>query len=46
MRTVTVDIPQMPPAGVPNVGVKKVIYKNVVFAIDGLVGSKAHYPQP
>jgi probable phosphoglycerate mutase len=46
MRTVDGGIPSMPPAGVPNLGVTKVVYKNGVFAIDGPVGSTAYYPQP
>ena len=45
MRTVTGEIPAMPPAGVPNVGVTKVIYKKGGFAIDGEVGSTAYYPK-
>lgn len=45
MRTVTGEIPSMPPAGVPNVGVTKVVYKKGGFAIDGEVGSTAYYPQ-
>lgn len=44
MRTVTGEIPGMPPAGVPNVGVTKVVYKHGGFAIDGEVGSTAYYP--
>lgn len=45
MRTVDGGIPAMPPTGVPNLGVTKVIYKDGVFTIDGAVGSKAYYPQ-
>ncbi len=46
MRDTTGAAPTMPPAGVPNLGVTKVIYKNGSFTIDGPVGSKAYYPQP
>lgn len=45
MRTVTGEVPAMPPAGVANVGVTKVIYSHGGFAIDGVVGSNAYYPQ-
>ena len=44
MRTVTGGVPSMPPAGVPNLGVTKVVYENGGFAIDGEVGSTAYYP--
>lgn len=46
MRTVDGGTPGMPPAGVPNLGVTKVIYKDGGFRIDGAVGSKDYYPQP
>lgn len=46
MRDTTGSTPAMPPAGVPNLGVTKVVYKNEAFTIDGPVGSKAYYPQP
>lgn len=46
MRTVDGGVPGMPPAGVPNLGVTKVVYKDGVFRIDGPVGSKDYYPQP
>jgi len=46
MKTVDGGTPAAPPAGVPNLGVTKVVYKNGSFAIDGPVGSKAYYPQP
>ena len=46
MRTVDGGIPAMPPAGVPNLGVTKVIYKDGVFTIDGAVGARTYYPQP
>lgn len=46
MRDTTGAVPAMPPTGVPNLGVTKVLYKNGSFTIDGPVGSKAYYPQP
>lgn len=46
MRDTTGATPAMPPAGVPNLGVTKVVYRNGAFTIDGAVGSKAYYPQP
>ncbi|WP_309064933.1 histidine phosphatase family protein [Microbacterium sp.] len=46
MRTVDGGMPVMPPTGVPNLGVTKVIYQDGEFTIDGPVGSKAYYPQP
>ena len=45
MRTVDGGIPAMPPTGVPNLGVTKLVYKDGVFTVDGAVGSKAYYPQ-
>lgn len=45
IRTVDGGIPEQPPAGYPNVGVTKVVYKDGKFAIDGPVGSTEFYPQ-
>jgi broad specificity phosphatase PhoE len=45
-RTVDGAVPAMPPAGVPNLGVTKVVFANGGFAIDGAVGSKDYYPKP